>query len=668
MRRDDLASLTADDLTALSNRGNVKRAERELEEGAITVELTENDDGEVVARWSDGPVCRIPAGAAPRDAACSCPATGFCRHLVRTVLAYQARLDRQDVPAAAAEPWDPGFIEEGQLEQAYRKPMLAKIKSRFDEGMLVELVRSAKPTVHFDEEGCTVRFLLKGDVRYTHCDCDEPAPCRHVAMAVWAFRRLPTDKPAGLLSTHKERLPVPESLLDEIETGLRRFCEDGLSGTSNVRRDQFRRLEARCEQEGLVWIGDILGDLVQEHERYQEHDARFAPLAIAELAGELVIRSDAVRSDTDIVPQLLIRGSRHDRLTPMGQSRLVGLGCGATLLRKAVELSAYLQDADSGTVIVVTRQFADPEPDDKSEPKPLARLAQTPVVAGASLATLGSGQLLIQGGKRAANRRFLPGRARAAVHPENYQWEKLRAPVLAEDFGELRARLSAAPPASLRARRLTEDFFVCPIAAVESAHFDSVSQAVTAVVRDEQGAEATLWHPYWTRGKDGAEALLAALGAHAERLKFVAGQVRLRASQLVLHPTCLVFEEGGTRKGVQPWIDSPPSEVDRPALPEGSGARGVAADPLGEVPRQLLQAVGELLVCGLRNADAPTARRWREVARSAESAGLTRLAGRIAVLADHLEAKLSTTRWDATPACDALLQVSALAKLAADLA
>jgi hypothetical protein len=90
MPRPDLLALTEDDLAALANRGHVKRARKEVEEKSCTAELSETD-GEVFARWSDGIECRLPAGKTVRDGRCSCEALGTCRHLVRTILAYQAQ-------------------------------------------------------------------------------------------------------------------------------------------------------------------------------------------------------------------------------------------------------------------------------------------------------------------------------------------------------------------------------------------------------------------------------------------------------------------------------------------------------------------------------------------------------------------------------------------------
>jgi hypothetical protein len=61
MSRADLLALTPDDLAALTNRGTVKRAQRELETGEATFTLNESDAGEITVEWSDQSRCVLPA-------------------------------------------------------------------------------------------------------------------------------------------------------------------------------------------------------------------------------------------------------------------------------------------------------------------------------------------------------------------------------------------------------------------------------------------------------------------------------------------------------------------------------------------------------------------------------------------------------------------------------
>src|SRR5262249_333271 len=155
------------------------------------------------------------------DARCTCPATELCRHVVRTVLAYQARAAKSDAkPVDVSAPWNPGEITDDELAKHFKPVPLGQARAQFQKGLLVDLVKGQKPTVRFRDLACTLRFQVRGDVRYVYCDCAAAPPCVHVPLAVWAFRRLPEGKDAAILSTQERALPVPTSVLDQIDETL----------------------------------------------------------------------------------------------------------------------------------------------------------------------------------------------------------------------------------------------------------------------------------------------------------------------------------------------------------------------------------------------------------------------------------------------------------------
>jgi hypothetical protein len=316
-------------------------------------------------------------------------------------------------------------------------------------------------------------------------------------------------------------------------------------------------------------------------------------------------------------------------------------------------------------VVAVSRDFVEEEPDPAQPPRPFADLAQASAVKRTSFAALGAGQLLLRGGKRTPSCHLLPARAEASVQPQAFAWENLRPPMLVEDYAELDARLSALPPASLRPRRVAEDFHVLPVAAVQEAHFDAASQTVQAVLLDASGRRVRLHHPYTSRGREGSEGLLALLGSAPQNVRFVSGAVRRRATELVIHPVCLVSQEGANRTALQPWVNRLLAASDA-AEAHHEAAR--AGDPLGEYLRRLQEEVGDLLVLGLQRADAAAARRWQEFQRQGEAVGLVRVAGRVAVIAEALARKSHTLNWDWQAAGRGLLQLSVLVRMAQDLA
>jgi hypothetical protein len=669
MPRADLLALSFDDLTALTNRGTVKRAQREVEGKECTATLAESGDGDLVVKWSDGFECHLPAGAVVREGRCSCAAVGLCRHLIRTVLLYQLQIapvaPGQAAPQAV-EPWDPGGISDEELARHFKPRDLARARQQFDQGLLVELVRGAKPNARFHLQACLVRFLVPGDPRYTHCDCPDAAPCGHVPLAVWAFRKLDRAKTAGVIATAEKPMPAPVELLDEIEAAAAELPEFGVSGMAAAFTSRLSRLAEKCRAADLAWPADVLAELLQQRERYAEHDARFAPERVAELLGELLIRCDAIRRDTGALPQLIIRGTCADRVQPLDKARFVGLGCGVRIHKRGVELNAYLQDSDTGSVAAVCKDFADNQ-DDKQPPKSFAELAQGSAVKGTAFAALGAGQLLIQKAKRDAGHRLMTARTDATVQPQAFAWENLRAPVLVEEFAELDARLSALPPSSLRPRRVAEDFHVCKVARVEAADFDAPTQTVYAVVSDERGQQARVLHPYTSRGRAGAEALLGRLRRSPQDVCFVSGPVRRGAGGLMIQPVCVVFQDSKRRMAVQPWVDAAGPAAGTPDETQADAGAAWGADALADYLSQLQAALSDLLLLGLQRADGGSAKQWRELQRAGEATGFARLGRAAGLVAGELEAKARTLQWDWRPASDGMLRLAALARLAQDL-
>src|SRR5262245_14622596 len=511
MPRPDLLALSPDDLAALANRGLVKRAQRECEAGELTTRWEVSGDGTICATWSDGAACTLPGGGTVKDAQCSCGALGLCRHVLRTVLAWQQR----EVAAVAADatrppgpqPWDPGRIDDAALERQVAKAVLARAASLWSQGVLAELLRSAKPSASFHCPGHTVRFPVPDDLRYAQCSCAEPAPCVHTVLAVRAFRLLDAAASSGIVSEGPRDAPAPRATLDAAESCVRDLLAAGLASLGQPWRDRVRRVASECAAASLTWPAQILEEMADDCDRAPAHEPAFAPGQLTERTGELLLRLDAIRAGCAPVPQTFIRGLMTDRDSDLGPARFIGLGAAITESRRSSRLTVFLQHSDNGRIMTVARDFTEEDAGSPAARKPFHELARAPAVKGASLAGLSAGQLVTQGGRRTASGRLLIGRARAVVNPQNYAWERLRAAAMVEDSAELTARLLLLPPASFLPRREAADFRVWPLDGVEQATFDPATNAIVAVLRDRSGLAARLSHPWTTRGESGAEAL-----------------------------------------------------------------------------------------------------------------------------------------------------------------
>ncbi len=549
--------------------------------------------------------------------------------------------------------WNPGTITDEVLQQHYSKSVLTKLRSQFESGQVIGVTTGPKPIAHLHNFSLNLRFLVPEDIRYTHCDCNETAPCSHIPLAVWAFRQLSPDQTHSLVSTGSPR-EIAIDLLDDLETHLAELADCGIAGMNQNLRDRFARLEQRCRQGELIWIAEILLDLLNAFDYYRQHDAQFDIEQVVQNIAELLIRSDALRNHKIVnnpIPQLFIQGTTQDSTTTLGSARLIGLGCGVTLTRKGATLTAYLQDTDSGTVVAIPRHFSDP---DDQPAKDFYQLAETSITKGFRLSAIGSGQILIKGAKRTPSYRLIPGRAPISLNPQAFQWEKIRSPLLVTDFTELTTHLQDLPPAELRPRRVTERLHVLEIAAVESIEYDRVSQTLQAIVTDKSDHTATIIHAYSHRGRHGVEAAIAQL---SNGLKYISAQVSLSHRGLILEPIAFVFESGPTRQILQPWIAPPTHNVTETTTTHQK-------PPINTIPSyisDLTQALQDLWLVGLARSDHQS---WQQLQTTAQAIGFHQLLLNIDRLTETLSAKPHTLNWSSQSAQTALINLTSLCQLA----
>lgn len=629
MNRPDLIALTPDDLAALANRGLVKRAQKEVETGDLTAQWSETDDGTITAIWSDGATCVLPGSKTLKDARCDCVALDLCRHVLRTVLAWQAR----QTVAEEKEPevWDPGRISDELIESQAPKAARDRAQLLWSQGVLAEALRAVKPSMRFHCPGHTVRFPVPDDLRYAQCSCSDPAPCAHAVMAVLAFRLLPAEQKAGIISEGPLDPPVVrEPLLDAAEC-VREGLLHGLATLSTAWRDRLRRVAA----ESLPWPAQILEELAQDFDRYTARDAGFSPEAMLMRCGELLLRIDAILAGKAPVPQAFIRGLKADRDSDLGASRFIGLGANVVEGRASTTVHVFLQELDTGHTVTVEREFSEPPEVVK---KAFHQLAQTTCVKDASLASLAAGQLLTQGGKRTAAGRITIGRARAVVNPQNFAWEQLKAPLLVEDFAEISARLQLLPPACFRPRRAGGDFHVCPLQSVDEARFDSHSNAIVARLTDHAGHHGLLFHPWSQRGADGADSLLAELQSGAQPL-FIAGPVQLEGGRVIYRPTAVIFAgEGSARRLVMPWIT-------RTAAMGNHPAPSAAIQHAARVYAPATELLNDLLLQGAARLAQRGWPAWDSGVRQLEATGHHRMAALLSSIQSTPAWALPALKW-----------------------
>ncbi|WP_424188968.1 SWIM zinc finger family protein [Actinokineospora sp. G85] len=237
MSRADLLALTPDALAALANRGLVKRAAKELDNG-VAPEVSVDADKVVHGVFPDGVTATLPPGAGLDAGTCSCGAPGVCRHRIGLVLAFQRTATTKPAqPKAVALPPDAlglasqrsGAAEPAQ-PMAQRADLMALTQDALaalaNRGLVKRAVKELDsgiaPEVSVDSDG-TVRGVSPDGVTATlppgvgldagKCSCGAPGVCRHRIGLVLAFQRSGAVEPAQPMAQRADLMALTQDTL-----------------------------------------------------------------------------------------------------------------------------------------------------------------------------------------------------------------------------------------------------------------------------------------------------------------------------------------------------------------------------------------------------------------------------------------------------------------------
>ena len=667
--RADLLGLDVAALTALANAGFVKRALKDVEEGRAPL-ISEDADGAVQSLFDDGVRTRLPPARPLREATCSCPATGLCRHRVTLVVAYQravlaARGESAATPAAF-EAWSPAEFDEAALAAALAPATLATARALAVERPVVRIdalrADAPTPTVHLPMS--TVRFYSRHNLQLARCDCREATACTHVALAVWAFRQARAEGREDAAASFELAPPQSGAAVaivadDEAATAARVAIDslllqlwlDGSSQPEAALAMPFAQARAQAEALGWRWVVDALADLERSLQAQRQRSSRFDPLRLLALAAELPARQAAARAAdaagvAAIVPARQILGIGVRGETALDHVRLIALG-----------LDCWRDDRGDGARVV----FADPDTQ-----RLMALEREWPTVAGASpsplpqrrvsgqlLGALARSQVVTQSARRRANGalEFSAAVRHTSVLPlAPDSWATLGPPLRERDAATLVARLRAAPPAFVQPRQAIADLVVLPVASVLAWGWDAAAQVLHAhLLCGEPGADgdtSNLVHlalAHHVAAPGAVDALAAVLAGDHGAIRAVAGVARLAGGRLHLEPTlvfaadAVVAPQAATspHRALPAWTDAPRRDLRDTAL-------AAARDWLASALRQGLRhptGDGAGHAQGLERAGlAHAASLLRTSLRDLRAADRQHLPGRLATLALLLEA------------------------------
>ncbi|MGJ7612260.1 MULTISPECIES: SWIM zinc finger family protein [unclassified Variovorax] len=623
--RTDLLELTPEALTALANAGFVKRAQKDVAAGLLP-RLEAGADGVVQAHFDDGVRTSLPPGRTLRDAQCSCPASGMCRHRVMLVLAYQALAasSKADAPEAAHDAptdadgaWSPAQFDDTALAASFAPSVLEQANrlaaARPVVGVQAWRSASAPPVARLPM--CSVRFFSRSSLVHARCDCRQGSGCAHVVVAVWAFRQAGALPPGTAEAMVEVRPPASADedtdaagvaqqplmqgeaarvLRGHLDALLLSLWLDGSSQPLMALAARFEAVRQQALALGWNWVDDALDELWQLLQAQQARSSRFEPLrlvrVLAELWARLQAAAHAERPQPQARPALLasqILGVGVKGEVALDHLRLVSLGAELWSDDTAEGASILFADPDTQNVTVLERQWT------RAADAAAGGAAQALMnrrVAGFPLRQLASGQVITKTATRRANGRvdITAGARQTGVLPLSpTSWNDLVAPLRQGSVAALVAHLREAPPDFVRPRQAANgasagasgQLHVVAFDRMEvvSCHWDAAAQvlhaALAQALMDEEveptavpaAEQLRLALPHRAVAPDAVDALARTLAGDHGALRAVAGTVHLRGGVAVMQPLSLLTAQRAVVLQVEAMAPQPlglHSEVD----------------------------------------------------------------------------------------------------------
>lgn len=340
-----------DYLIGIANKGIVKRAYKDKEEGNYEVLSSGDSEGEATVRVGAETVkIKSPLG----ESVCSCPSRTICRHVVLGILALKERMEEE--PAAGPKPGteqpsgEGNGTKDGQpadkqgLGQKVRDEIaaysLSSIRrimgerqfqaaiSQIKSKQLGNITYSSTVTVELPWMGQKVKLLFP--LEYSSCSCHKKEFCVHKACAVlWCKLE------AGQLTVEeleKEAHKKPESdwkqikdTAKQMETFLEELLNIGLARVSPDALDYMERLAIVSHNAGLAKFEGYWRALKDSYDSYLKRKASFRLSKLAEQTAKIYSRAKLLLEAEESGEIDGLAGEFRAEYAPAGDLELTGI-------------------------------------------------------------------------------------------------------------------------------------------------------------------------------------------------------------------------------------------------------------------------------------------------------------------------------------------------------
>ncbi|MDE6313023.1 MAG: SWIM zinc finger family protein [Lachnospiraceae bacterium] len=267
-----LQNVDDDYLTALSNKGILKRAYKDLEQVLVTAKI-ETEKAELMVGEESCTILPVLA-----DSTCSCPSRSICRHIVTGILwlkqnqteTKQEELSEELFTALQEFPLD-------KLQKVMKKKYYSSFLQSVQSQHVPEIEESSVIVVTFPAEEIQVRLLYP--LEYAVCTCHSKELCKHKAAAILAWKLHHKLLSISDISVKEETLSVNAAQLQELAEDMEKFFQTmlvkGLVRIPEDMAEQAESLAVRCHRERFAKGEAVMRELGNRLRDYHSHVPEF---------------------------------------------------------------------------------------------------------------------------------------------------------------------------------------------------------------------------------------------------------------------------------------------------------------------------------------------------------------------------------------------------------
>lgn len=329
-------------LTALSNKGLLRRALRDIEDGLVQVGARSDASATVTA---DGQVVTL-TDANPTPADCPCPATGFCRHLLSAMIVLRgATADSATAPTTTAHDELMALTDDDI--------------SKFAGVDLQAALALSTGDIQISQRGTMIEAMISGMTSPVQIIAGHPlkdavfkGPAARkrlaIAAAVLALRAeqgRPFIAAEGAALPETQTTQLSQSFLTEVETALERLLTATLAGAAQLHMDQVFDLSISARSQAAPRLTGALRGITAMAGLTLNRDVSFDPERFAVTVAQTYALVQALKSSPD---DPVLMGVLQRNYIPAPPLQAMALGARAWQTASGARgLSVYLYDTSN---------------------------------------------------------------------------------------------------------------------------------------------------------------------------------------------------------------------------------------------------------------------------------------------------------------------------------